>query len=134
MVAMGASGRSRGPTSEVSRRAFLSAGFRGVSTFVGLASLGGCSYRRATLFVGENTEAQGPTMSNVARVGPLQPADENGVMLPRGFTSRIVARSGQRPLPGPHAWHGAPDGGACFSAPGGGWAYVSNAERERGLG
>jgi hypothetical protein len=58
----------------------------------------------------------------------LQPADANGVMLPLGFSSRIVARSGEPPLPGKAPWHGAPDGGACFAAPDGGWIYVSNCE------
>ena len=61
-------------------------------------------------------------------MSPLRAADENGVMLPDGFSSRIVARSGEAPLPGRQAWHGAPDGGACFTAPDGGWVYVSNAE------
>src|SRR5688572_30386572 len=28
--------------------------------------------------------------------GPLQPADGNGIRLPPGFTSRVVARSGSR--------------------------------------
>jgi len=58
----------------------------------------------------------------------LRPADANGVMLPDGFSSRIVARSGQPPVTGAENWHGAPDGGACFAAADGGWVYVSNAE------
>lgn len=57
--------------------------------------------------------------------GPLGPADANGVALPSGFTSRIVARSG-RPVGG-LLWHPAPDGGACFPD-GAGWIYVSNSE------
>ena len=52
-------------------------------------------------------------------------------MLPAGFTSRIVARSGQ-PVAG-YAWHSAPDGGACF-ADGTGWIYVSNSEINPGGG
>lgn len=76
----------------------------------------------------------------------LQGPDENSLMLPPGFTSRVLARSG-RPVPlgpatiGPRpitenfVWHGAPDGGAVFSKPGGeSWAYVSNAELENGRG
>lgn len=58
----------------------------------------------------------------------LRPADANGVMLPDGFSSRIVARSGEAPVPGAPPWHGAPDGGATFAAPDGSWVYVSNAE------
>lgn len=63
--------------------------------------------------------------------------DENGIMLPPGFTSRIIARTGET-LPSKsghtHRWHGAPDGGAVFAAPGGGWIYVSNSEEENGNG
>jgi hypothetical protein len=67
--------------------------------------------------------------------GPLQPPDANGVRLPAGFTSRIVARSGQRVVPSqPFLWHYHPDGGATFARPGGGWIYVSNCERGGGSG
>jgi dipeptidyl aminopeptidase/acylaminoacyl peptidase len=59
--------------------------------------------------------------------GALQLADANGIQLPAGFTSRIVARSGQLVANG-YTWHGAPDGGACFPVAGGGWVYVSNSE------
>lgn len=59
----------------------------------------------------------------------LQPADENGIRLPKGFTSRIVARSSQQVISGSdYIWHGAPDGGACFATTDGGWVYVSNSE------
>jgi secreted PhoX family phosphatase len=61
--------------------------------------------------------------------GPLQAADSNGIRTPAGFTTRIVARSGQTPLAGTgFAWHAAPDGGATFPVPDGGWVYVSNSE------
>jgi len=60
--------------------------------------------------------------------GPLEAPDANGLRLPTGFRSRIVARSGQR-VPGTaHVWHADPDGGATFAAEDGGWVYVSNAE------
>mgnify|MGYP001822284428 FL=1 len=59
----------------------------------------------------------------------LRPADQNGVQLPSGFTSRIVARSGASPIGDcEYVWHHAPDGGACFPARKGGWIYVSNSE------
>lgn len=65
----------------------------------------------------------------------LAPPDANGVRLPPGLTSRIVARSGQPPIPGgSYRWHDAPDGGACFAAPDGGWVYVSNSELADGTG
>ncbi|GAB2703240.1 alkaline phosphatase PhoX [Nocardia thraciensis] len=59
--------------------------------------------------------------------GPLSGPDANGVSLPAGFTSRIVARSGQPVERTNYVWHPAPDGGACF-ADGPGWIYVSNSE------
>ena len=52
-------------------------------------------------------------------------------MLPEGFTSRVIGRTGEQ-VAG-HTWHGAPDGGACF-ADGDGWIYVSNSELENGEG
>ncbi|MGQ0465556.1 MAG: alkaline phosphatase PhoX [Sporichthyaceae bacterium] len=59
--------------------------------------------------------------------GPLLAPDANGLMLPAGFTSRIVAES-NRTVPGTdYEWHHAPDGGACFPASDG-WIYVSNSE------
>ena len=59
----------------------------------------------------------------------LLPADRNGVRLPAGYSSRIVAESSVSPLGGcGYVWHAAPDGGACFADQGGGWIYVSNSE------
>lgn len=61
--------------------------------------------------------------------GPLRDPDANGVALPDGFRSRIVARSGEPPTPrSKHIWHAAPDGGATFRSADGGWIYVSNSE------
>jgi len=67
--------------------------------------------------------------------GPLLAADANGVMLPDGFTSRIVARSGQPPYPGSgFVWHDRPDGGATFATLDDGWIYVSNSEVDNSMG
>ena len=66
--------------------------------------------------------------------GPLLGADGRGIELPAGFSSRVVATSGQL-VPGTlYVWHGAPDGGACFPVLGGGWVYASNSERGSGTG
>lgn len=69
--------------------------------------------------------------------GPLATRpDASGLLLPQGFTSRILARTGER-VPGTdYTWHEAPDGGACFAQPDGGWVYVSNSEAlpEGGVG
>ena len=59
--------------------------------------------------------------------------DHNGLMLIEGFTSRIVAKSGEKPFSGSsYKWHFNPDGGATFSTEDGGWIYVSNSERDSG--
>lgn len=58
----------------------------------------------------------------------LGPANDDGLRLPDGFSSRIVARSGARVDGTDYIWHAAPDGGACFITPDGGWIYASNAE------
>lgn len=63
------------------------------------------------------------------RLSPLQEPDANGIRLPRGFTSRVVARAHQRPIPDQeYIWHAYPDGGATFATDDGGWIYVSNSE------
>ena len=67
--------------------------------------------------------------------GPLLQPDSNGVRLPAGYTSRIVARTRREPKPGcGYAWHDSPDGGATFATADGGWVYVSNSEVSDGLG
>jgi hypothetical protein len=66
-----------------------------------------------------------PAQPGPSPYGDLLPADTNGVQLPAGFSSRVIARSRQR-VAG-YLWHDAPDGGACF-ADGAGWIYVSNSE------
>ncbi|WP_199037582.1 alkaline phosphatase PhoX [Glycomyces salinus] len=68
-----------------------------------------------------------PTESRPSRYGRMLPADDNGLRLPEGFTSRAVARTGKAVGETGHRWHGAPDGGACFPD-GDGWIYVSNSE------
>lgn len=58
----------------------------------------------------------------------LGPPDDSGLRLPAGFTSRIVARSGEPVAGTGYVWHAAPDGGGCFRRPDGGWIYASNSE------
>lgn len=66
--------------------------------------------------------------ADVGLIGPLQPADSNGLRLPTGFTSRIIA-IGREPIAS-YTWHDYPDGGATFAQADGGWIYVSNSESE----
>lgn len=65
--------------------------------------------------------------------GAMAAPDANGIRLPRGFTSRVVARSGEVVAGTDYPWHFAPDGAACFPA-GTGWIYVSNSEVTNGGG
>jgi secreted PhoX family phosphatase len=66
--------------------------------------------------------------------GALRSADENGLMLPPDFRSRVVARGGE-PVPGTdHRWHIFSDGAATFDTGGGGWILVSNCEAEADRG
>lgn len=61
--------------------------------------------------------------------GPLVGPDSNGLLLPAGFESRVIARTGEHPVGGTSfRWHASPDGGATFSTEDGGWIYVSNSE------
>jgi secreted PhoX family phosphatase len=74
-----------------------------------------------------------PAPAAAGPYGELRAADRNGLRLPAGFTSKVVARSGQR-VPGTsYVWHDAPDGGAVF-ADGHGWIYVSNSETHAAAG
>lgn len=66
-------------------------------------------------------------MGDIPAYGPLQPANQDGLELPAGFTSRVVGRSGQHVAGTSFEWHPAPDGGACFPEQAG-WIYVSNSE------
>ncbi|GGS19445.1 alkaline phosphatase PhoX [Streptomyces griseoviridis] len=89
------------------------------------AALGGTLWRGAAYAA--------PAQPGSGPYGALGAADANGIRLPAGFTSRVVARSRQT-VPGTsYTWHDAPDGGACY-ADGTGWIYVSNSEVSPGGG
>ncbi|MGQ0432481.1 MAG: alkaline phosphatase PhoX [Microthrixaceae bacterium] len=61
--------------------------------------------------------------------GPLSDVpDENGLLLPAGFTSRIIARSEQPVAGTAHVWPTFPDGAATFTTPDAGWLYAVNSE------
>ncbi|WP_086804803.1 alkaline phosphatase PhoX [Streptomyces caniscabiei] len=95
-------------------------------TLLRAAVLGGTS----TVFGGtlwRGAASAAPAQPGPGPYGALGPADAGGIRLPSGFTSRVIARSGQT-VPGTsYTWHNAPDGGACY-ADGTGWIYVSNSE------
>ena len=103
------------------RRTFLQlTGATGV-----LVGLGGVGLTAGP--AGAATAVPGP-----GRFGPLQGADANGIMLPAGFTSRLVAQAGVAVGPRGYTWHTDPDGGAVFPQPDGGWVYASNQESAPG--
>ena len=66
--------------------------------------------------------------------GSLLAANANGIQLPTGFSSRIVATSGTTVANSTYVWHSDPDGGSCFPKNGDGWVYVSNSEGVVGAG
>jgi uncharacterized protein len=80
------------------------------------------------------SSAATPVGSGADSIGPLLPPNAQGLQLPPGFSSRIVAISNQVVAGTNHVWHRDPDGGATFATPDGGWIYVSNAERSNGQG
>jgi secreted PhoX family phosphatase len=64
--------------------------------------------------------------------GPLGPPDANGVRLPEGFRSRLVAGGGSE-VPGTgYVWHTASDGAATFPDGDDGFMLVSNSETLEG--
>ncbi|MFE8937294.1 alkaline phosphatase PhoX [Streptomyces sp. NPDC007872] len=97
------------------RRGFL----RGAVIGTSAAAFGGSLWHGAAFAA--------PAQPGAGPYGALGPADANGIQLPAGFTSRVIARSGQTVAGTSYAWHSAPDGGACF-VDGTGWIYVSNSE------
>ena len=95
----------------VNRRQTLRYGLATIGMALGAPLLSGCSD------------------SKDMRPVTLEAPDENGIALPFGYTSRIVARSSEMVEGTSFVWHNAPDGGACFDAGDGGWIYVSNSEQ-----
>ncbi|MBW2388503.1 MAG: DUF839 domain-containing protein [Deltaproteobacteria bacterium] len=106
----------------LSRRQLLSDSAR-TAGFVGLASVSDWFW-------------PGPASASSAGAdgfGDLLPPDSNGLMLPPGFSSRVVAVTGQPVGTTSYIWHSDPDGGATFATGDGGWIYVSNQESTAGV-
>ena len=101
-------------TAGISRRQALRYALATLGMTLGSPLLSGCS---------DSSDSSKP------RSLELQAPDENGIALPEGFSSRVVARSSETVAGTGHVWHNAPDGGACFDAGDGGWIYVSNSEQ-----
>ena len=69
-----------------------------------------------------------PAQTGPGPYGPLLAPDANGIMLPAGFRSRVVARAGETLGPRGYVWPVFPDGGAVFKRRDGGWVYAVNSE------
>lgn len=100
----------------IDRRQFL----RASAFSAGVAALGPGFWARA--LTQEASAGAGP-------YGPLRAdPDENGLFLPEGFRSRIVAVGGAPVADTGHRWHAASDGAGTFATPDGGWILTSNSE------
>ena len=79
--------------------------------------------------LGQGVEAAAaPAVIGDGPYGPLQAPDSNGVALPEGFTSRIVARTGIPLGPSLTPFHIFPDGMGTFETGDGGFILASNSE------
>jgi secreted PhoX family phosphatase len=109
----------------LSRREFLRKSFLGLGV-IGLGrTLSSCM---GSSSLPANLNGGATLAGRLGNIGPLGEPDENGVRVPPGFTSRVVARANQ-PVAGTNFfWHTDPDGAAVFPHPEGGWVYVSNRE------
>lgn len=112
---------------DFNRREMLRLSFGTLGLLAGARGLFGC----------QNVTQASSTqrVSNIGNIGSLLAANDIGLRLPAGFSARVVAVSGEKPVAGSsYRWHDAPDGGATFPTADGGWIYVSNAEVSSGGG
>ena len=104
------------------RRNFLRAGV--VSTGAGVMLPTAMFARPASA-----RSAEGSATAGESPYGPLSDTpDENGLLLPAGFTSRVIAVSGEVVGATNYAWHMFPDGAGTFDDGNGGWYYTCNSE------
>lgn len=72
--------------------------------------------------------AAAPAVIGDGPYGPLRAPDANGVSLPQGFTSRVIAKTGQLMGPSDYPFHVLPDGMGTYKTSDGGFILVSNSE------
>ena len=100
------------------RREFIGIGVGGVAT----AAVGAGIWRELL------DSAPSAERSPVSGYGPRAAPDANGIRLPEGFSSRVVARGEEQVAATGYEWHIASDGMATFPTGNGGWILVSNSE------
>jgi secreted PhoX family phosphatase len=114
---------------EISRRSLLG----GIGALLVVAACSGkdSSTARSTSTTTTTAPAGPWTVSALATV-----PDANGLLLPEGFTSRVLAVAGQPVAGTGYVWPPFPDGGATFVDPEvkGGWYYVANSESPASIG
>jgi secreted PhoX family phosphatase len=87
----------------------------GATAMLPTAAMAGAAHRRQA--------AEGPYGTIDGRT-----PDDNGLLLPEGFTSRRIAVAGEPVAGTGYRWHVFPDGAATFDDGDGGWFYVCNSE------
>ena len=92
------------------------------------AGVGGAVVPHLAMAAGASTGQAGAAPGE-GPYGPLATTpDENGLLLPEGFTSRVVATAGEPVAGTDYVWHLFPDGAATFPTDDGGWAHTVNSE------
>ncbi|MDO8211730.1 alkaline phosphatase PhoX [Conexibacter sp. CPCC 206217] len=69
-----------------------------------------------------------PAQPGPGPYGILLAPDANGIQLPQGFSSRLIARAGQQVAGTGYTFPVFPDGQATYATPDGGWILVTNSE------
>jgi uncharacterized protein len=106
----------------ITRRQMIGAGVGGVAS----VAVGGALWREVL------DGAPAATRRAVSGYGPRQAPNADGIRLPGGFSSRVVARGGEPLGQTGYDWHVASDGMATFPTGDGGWILVSNSETLEG--
>ena len=102
----------------LTRRQLIGAGVGGVAT----VTVGGALWRDML------DSAPSAPRGAASGYGPRLAPDANGIRLPEGFGSRVIARGDERLAGTGYRWHEASDGMATFPTDDGGWILVSNSE------
>lgn len=118
----------------LSRRELLRRGFLGLGLVGAGAALTACGISKPpvvedpVLPPAEPPPPPAPVRGQLLIPPLAAEQDENGLLIPQGFKSRVIAQA-YRPVGGTNfLWHSDPDAGAVFPADDGGWVYVSNRE------